>query len=65
MSTVGAPGQAARLLDELGIETPDDGDICLVWFPTFGVWVSEAAGLERLREAVAASGLPIEIVETH
>jgi hypothetical protein len=64
MSTVGAHGQAAQLIDLLDVATPDDEDICLVCFPTFGVMVSEP-GLDRLREAVAASGLPIEIVETH
>jgi hypothetical protein len=66
MSTVGAPGQAAQLVDLLGVVTPkgfEDG-IGIEHFPCFGVWVSEA-GLDRLREAVAASGLPIEIVETY
>jgi hypothetical protein len=63
MNTEGAHGQAAQLIELLDVATPDDEDIRLAWFPVFGVWVSEPS-LDRLREAVAASGLPIEIVET-
>ena len=69
MKAEGPVGHAAQIIDLLGVVTPEDGDfrngdgIYIQEFPWFGAMVSEQ-GLDRLKNAIAARGLPIEIIET-
>ena len=66
MDHEGPVGQAAQLIDMLGVgplTTITKTAFALKIFPGFGAMVGEK-GLERLKKAIAARGLPIEIIET-
>ena len=64
----GPLAHAAQIIDLLGVVTPDgyDGGIYIDDLPPLfgGAMVVGEQGLDRLKNAIAARGLPIEIIET-
>jgi hypothetical protein len=66
MNKDGPAGQAAQFIEMLGIVTPEgyDDGIYIDDIPLLGAVIVSEQGLQRLKDAIATHGLPIEIIET-